>query len=365
MNIGILAPDNPHKGLHRDAELLAWALSEGGFKSIEILHLKNIRSDVVSTKSTNSGAPSIWSVSEGVYLDEWLHKLDVLFLSEVFNLGLVEKIVPVIKVVYIPNLEWTIMKGEEGEVASWITNVRNFLNNGLTVLAKTNTAGQVLEQHDIDCTVVDWSVPDKIRKTKRKPSSKDEIRVLMNAGLGGWKSRRGVDVMIEAINNMPEKHNFNFVLKTIKPWEEYGLGECPESVELVEGFLSRKDMDKLVDSADLIIYPSRFEGFGLSQLEALHRGIPVMCTDGWPMNELQTIEDERLLIRVKEMTPLRLAWSFEPSSNSIVDNLMSLSDENPCITFPTVQVTKGLGEKQKNFVSQLRDVVTDLEDNGD
>ena len=87
MNIGILAPDNPHKGLHRDAELLAWALSEGGFKSIEILHLKNIRSDVVSTKSTNSGAPSKWSVSEGVYLDEWLHKLDVLFLSEVFNLG--------------------------------------------------------------------------------------------------------------------------------------------------------------------------------------------------------------------------------------------------------------------------------------
>ena len=122
-------------------------------------------------------------------------------------------------------------------------------------------------------------------------------------------------------------------------------------------------MDKLVDSADLIIYPSRFEGFGLSQLEALHRGIPVMCTDGWPMNELQTIEDERLLIRVKEMTPLRLAWSFEPSSKSIVDNLMSLSDENP-YNIPTVQVTRVL-EKQKNFVSQLRDVVTDLGDNGD
>ena len=90
--------------------------------------------------------------------------------------------------------------------------------------------------------------------------------------------------MIEANGNMPEKHNFNFVLKTIKPWEEYGLGECPENVELVEGFLSRKDMDKLVDSADLIINPSRFEGFGLSQLEALHRGIPVMCTE-WLANE--------------------------------------------------------------------------------
>ena len=365
MNIGILAPDNPHKGLHRDAELLAWALSEGGHESIEILHLKNIRSDVVSTQSTNSGAPSEWSLPEGVFLDEWLHKLDVLFLSEVFNLGLVEKIVPVIKVVYIPNLEWTIMKGEDGEVASWIANIRKFLDNGLTVLAKTKTAGLVLEQHDINCTVVDWSVPDKIRKKKRKASTGKDIRVLMNAGLGGWKSRRGVDIMIEAIKLMPTNHNFNFVLKTIKPWDEYGLGECPASVELVEGFLSRKDMDELVDSADLIIYPSRFEGFGLSQLEALHRGIPVMCTDGWPMNELQTIDDERLLIRVKEMTPLRLAWSFEPSSKSIVENLMNISSENPRITFPTVQVTKGLGQKQKNFVEQLSNLVVKLVNGSD
>ena len=45
----------------------------------------------------------------------------------------------------------------------------------------------------------------------------------MNAGLGGWKSRRGVDVMIEAINMMPSNHTFDFVLKTIKPWEEYDL----------------------------------------------------------------------------------------------------------------------------------------------
>ena len=43
LEIGILAPDNPHKGLHRDAELIAWALDEGGFSDVEILHLKNIR----------------------------------------------------------------------------------------------------------------------------------------------------------------------------------------------------------------------------------------------------------------------------------------------------------------------------------
>ena len=90
-----------------------------------------------------------------------------------------------------------------------------------------------------------------------------------------------------------------------------------------------------------------------------------MCTDGWPMNELQTIDDERLLIRVKEMTPLRLAWSFEPSSKSIVENLMNLTSENPCITFPTIQVTEGLRQKQKNFVEQLSSIVKNLANEGD
>lgn len=363
MNIGILSPSNPHKGLHRDAELIAWALDEGGHKSIEIFHLDNIRANVVSMESSNSGAPSKWSISEGTSLDKWLHKLDVVFMSEVLNVALIEKIVPVVKVVYIPNLEWTILKGEEGEVASWINTVRKYLPIGLTVLAKTETAGMVLEQHDINCTVVDWSVPDKIRKTKRKPSNNSTIRILMNAGLGGWRSRRGVDVMVEAINAMPAGHPFQFVLKTIKPWAEYELGECPKEVELVEGFVSRKEMDKLVNSADLIIYPSRFEGFGLSQLEALHKGIPVMCTDGWPMNELQTIEDSRLLIRPSGMMPLRLAWSFEPSPDSIVENLIQLSDENPCITFPTVEVTRGLREKQQNFISQMSNLVFSLANN--
>ena len=358
MKIGILAPDNPHKGLHRDAELIAWALDEGGFSNIEILHLKNVRADVLSTRSSNSGAASSWYVGEGIALDEWIHGLDVLFFSEVLNCELIEKILPIIKVVYIPNLEWTIIKGRSGEVANWISEVRKFIDKGMVVLAKTPTAGKVLQQHDIDCEIVDWSIPDAISKTKRKPFSKSRIRVLMNAGLGGWKSRRGVDIMIEAINMMPPNHTFDFVLKTIKPWEEYDLGECPESVELVEGFIDRDEMDELVDSADIIVYPSRFEGFGLSQLEALHRGIPVMCTDGWPMNELQTIADDRLLIKPNSMEPLRLAWSFEPSSKSIVENLVALDGKNPCDLFPTVQVTKGLRSKQENFVEQLSKLVS-------
>ena len=58
------------------------------------------------------------------------------------------------------------------------------------------------------------------------------------------------------------------------------------------------------------------------------------------------------------MEPLRLAWSFEPSPKSIVENLVALDGENPCDLFPTVQVTNGLRKKQENFVKQLSELVS-------
>ena len=134
----------------------------------------------------------------------------------------------------------------------------------------------------------------------------------------------------------------------------------PTGVKLVEGFVSRDEMDELVESADLIIYPSRFEGFGLSQLEALHKGIPVMCTNGWPMNELQTIQDSRLLIEISEATPLRLAWSFEPKAESIVANLVAIAEKKIGKEFPVSEVTRGLKEKQDNFRLQIQNIVQNL-----
>ena len=317
----------------------------------------------MAAESSPSGDPTPWSIEGGKQLDEWLFGLDVLFLSEVINKKMVDKIVRHIHVIYIPNLEWTVLKGEEGKVAAWIKLVIKYVNKGMTVLAKTQTATEVLLEHDIDCSIIDWSVPDAIR-TKKRSTRRKKIRVLMNAGLGGWRSRRGVDIMMQAIKSMPAGLSYKFILKTIKPWAEYELGDVPLNVELVEGFVSRQEMDDLVESADLIIYPSRFEGFGLSQLEALHKGIPVMCTNGWPMNELQTVDDKRLLIDVKQASPLRLAWSFEADPDSIVENLVAMNGQHPCNLFPIIEVTKGLEQRQERFRVQIHTLVQDLINGG-
>ena len=45
------------------------------------------------------------------------------------------------------------------------------------------------------------------------------------------------------------------------------------------GYVSRADLDSLYRSADALVFPSRYEGFGLPILEAQAYGLPVICSN--------------------------------------------------------------------------------------
>jgi glycosyltransferase involved in cell wall biosynthesis len=46
-----------------------------------------------------------------------------------------------------------------------------------------------------------------------------------------------------------------------------------------------EDLPALYQSADLFIYPSRFEGFGIPIIEAIHSGLPVIAATGSCLEE--------------------------------------------------------------------------------
>ncbi|MDH4143770.1 MAG: glycosyltransferase family 4 protein [Acidimicrobiia bacterium] len=45
------------------------------------------------------------------------------------------------------------------------------------------------------------------------------------------------------------------------------------------GWVERRDLDALLAGAAMLVFPSRYEGFGLPPLDAMARGIPVVTTD--------------------------------------------------------------------------------------
>jgi len=56
---------------------------------------------------------------------------------------------------------------------------------------------------------------------------------------------------------------------------------------LVVGYVSDEDLVRLYQGAELVVFPSLYEGFGLPVLEAMRCGAPVICSDASSLREVQ------------------------------------------------------------------------------
>jgi glycosyltransferase involved in cell wall biosynthesis len=53
------------------------------------------------------------------------------------------------------------------------------------------------------------------------------------------------------------------------------------NIKIIEGMLSTDQINGLYDLCDAFVYPSWGEGFGFNPLQAMAKGIPTICTEGW------------------------------------------------------------------------------------
>tara|TARA_R100000789_G_scaffold99540_1_gene106373 strand:- start:510 stop:1547 length:1038 start_codon:yes stop_codon:yes gene_type:complete len=109
--------------------------------------------------------------------------------------------------------------------------------------------------------------------------------------------------------------------------------------------LSRNEMAILYKTADVCLLPSKVEGLGLSFLEAIGTGIPIITVDDAPMNEfisngltgylcnrkdlekeidtvIDLIQDKFILSKMKEnVLKIRGEWSWKNNGNKLVEAL--------------------------------------------
>ena len=55
---------------------------------------------------------------------------------------------------------------------------------------------------------------------------------------------------------------------------------------ILTGFVDEEEKTKLYKNAELFIYPSFYEGFGLPPLEAMANGTPVICSNTGSLGEI-------------------------------------------------------------------------------
>ena len=150
---------------------------------------------------------------------------------------------------------------------------------------------------NISCAVDESFKPvhlgrDQIRKLHQKFGIED--KVIMYAP-GGFDRRKNFEGLIEAYSHLPEQIRREYQLAIVSKihrddfhrLEKFARKHGLAKRELVmTGYVSNEDLIALYSSADLFVFPSRHEGFGLPVLEAMACSAPVIGSDATSIPEV-------------------------------------------------------------------------------
>lgn len=122
---------------------------------------------------------------------------------------------------------------------------------------------------------------------------------------GRFDRQKGIDIFIEAMQKLGDEY-FAYAIGASSVGDTTLPSVLPHNVKLT-GWLTRTQVQEHLASAEIFVMPSRWEGFGLSALEAMRAGLPVIASKVGGLPEL--IEDQvtGLLIEPNSVDALVLA----------------------------------------------------------
>jgi len=166
----------------------------------------------------------------------------------------------------------------------------------------------------------------------------------------GIERRKNVDRLLEAYAALPPKlrdaHQLVLVCR-VTDSERTELANRAAALGisnqlLVTGFVSDEELVGLYQGAELVVFPSLYEGFGLPVLEAMQCGAPVICSDSSSLSEVQqdslarfdpnnaeaiteaierALTDQDEMARLRSLPPPPYSWerSAEATAAAITD----------------------------------------------
>ncbi len=165
-------------------------------------------------------------------------------------------------------------------VLEWRYNKWSILNADVVVCVSRFTQRQVAQTYGRVDTVlifdgIDTDVfvptPGLVRRNDGLPQSNARMKLLF---IGNRTRRKGFDLLPKILDRLPEEYvlyyNSGFQGKD-------ALLPHPRMVPI--GALSRAELIAAYQSCDIVLFPSRLEGFGMVPAEALACGRPVVTTD--------------------------------------------------------------------------------------
>ena len=128
-------------------------------------------------------------------------------------------------------------------------------------------------------------IPNAIREVKTYPETKHE-KIILYVGRFAWE--KGPERLIRAFASLNDRQGWKLLMAgsgpLLKPMQELAKQLGLEDDILFSGKV--EEVDKLYARANIYVLPSVLEGFPNSLCEAMAAGLPVVCFDSIPWEEI-------------------------------------------------------------------------------
>jgi glycosyltransferase involved in cell wall biosynthesis len=188
----------------------------------------------------------------------------------------------------------------------WLARLDRSLAQAAEIVAVSEaTRRDLLDHYRVDperVTVIHHGIdPDRYR-----PASAQEVRRIRERFgidgpyvlfLGGLEPRKNLPGLIHAWGGLAEEARPTLVLAGASvPWNPEGRRQLETTLAgispnarrgvVLTGYVGHRDKVALLTGAEALVFPSRYEGFGLPILEAMAVGVPVLTSDLSSMPEV-------------------------------------------------------------------------------
>lgn len=230
------------------------------------------------------------------------------------------------------------LSGENSLIIPWIE--KRCIHFADKIIAVSNfTKNQILKNYNVEPGKISviyngidlntQSFSEEDLEATKKEFGLDDKPVLLFVGRVD-DPRKGLDILIKALPKVLEKHDVN--LLAVGKGDQIKARELAESIGVSNkivftGFVDEKTLNKCYAICNVYVCPSRLEGFGLTLLDALAAGKPIVATRVGAIPEIIRDKVNGVLVEVEDINSMAKTICRYLDNDYAVNNFSFLVDD--------------------------------------
>jgi glycosyltransferase involved in cell wall biosynthesis len=159
----------------------------------------------------------------------------------------------------------------------------------LIITASNTTKNDIknYQQTKAKIEIISLGINQGPRNTVRPPQKVSQPYLLF---VGTIEPRKNLTTLLEAFNELKRETKIphKLILAGQTGWKSENIIALAKSTKNIElkGYVNEEEKNSLYKNADIFIYPSIYEGFGLPPMEAMNNNVPVITSNTSALKEL-------------------------------------------------------------------------------